>query len=230
MCIYYYYLLGISTKNVLLRRILKNHHLKLAVFQNLVSCISSIHGHYMQVLSHLGTNIHKQSSDSKPTSKYCLGRHLTRSQWDRPFVSPVSTLLLLNRNMVHPVRNRTQGNMSFSVQWFGQHYHSSKHVLLMWINTQHTKYGSWAWLEVVWYRKTVLMFWFTCWLCCVVMQMSPHMRKWGYKIFQHIVQWKGDIGRKIYLIIIFSFGTCVYALAKNGRVTVYIILGADEEA
>lgn len=95
MCICYYNLLEISTKNaLLLRRVLKNHHLKLAESQSLVSCISSIHGHYMQVLSHLGTNIHKQSADSKPTSQYCLGRHLTRSQWDRPFVSPVSTLLL----------------------------------------------------------------------------------------------------------------------------------------
>ncbi len=158
----------------IVRRVLKKHHLKLAVSQNLVSCISSIHGHYMQVLSHLGTNIHKQLADSKPTSKYCLGRHLTRSQWDRPFVSPVSTLLLWTGTWCILSGTEPKETCHSVV---GQHYHSSKHVLLIWINTQHTKYGSWAWLEVVWHRKPVSMFWFTCWLCCV---MAGHADELSY--------------------------------------------------
>jgi len=60
-------------------------------------CLNSICGY-----ASFESNVHKRLADLKPSPKCCLGRQLTRSLWHSPFV-PV------NRNMVHPVRNRTKG-------------------------------------------------------------------------------------------------------------------------
>lgn len=134
--------------------------------QNLVSCISS--GHYIQVLSHLDTIIHKQSADLKPTPKCCLCRHLARSQSDKLLCRLCPPCCCEQEHGASCQEQNSREHVIFLCTMICQHYHSSKHVLLIWINTQRTKNGSWAWLEVVWQRKPVLMFWFrpTCWLCC----------------------------------------------------------------
>lgn len=101
-----------------------------------------------------------------------------------------------------------------------QHYHSSERVLLEWINTWCTKYERWTWLEVVWPRKPVLLFWLHvgCVVWWLVMWKSPHMQKWGYKVFQHVVRWiciwkiRWYCCEQMCFIIIFSFGNSVDAL------------------